>query len=344
LTDHFQTSQAEKDRARRIYEKSTVVDFLQASEFTDEYFHRVRSAGVSVVNKTVVGDENLSDAMKLIADWRLRVARNSDVALDVFSIRDILGAKKQNKVAYIRGFQNTLALEGNVEMLNLYHKLGVYIIQLTYNERNLIGTGCGEKKDEGLSRFGVSVIERMNRLNMMVDLSHVGDTTTAQAIELARYPVVSHSNARTVCNNPRNKTDEQMKAVAEKDGVIGIVTFPSFVKWTKTEDGERPTIADVLDHVDYIVKLVGAKHVGVGLDLIENAEEKEYRGLIKRPDIWGKPNPRLKNPFAYAVGMESVSDLPNFAEGLVARGYSDSEIAGILGGNWLRVVQRSVPS
>jgi membrane dipeptidase len=327
-----------------VYERSTVVDFLQVSEFTDEYFHKVRDAGVSVVNKTVVADENLSDGIKLLADWGARVARNSDVAIDAFSIRALSEAKRQNKVAYIRGFQNTLALEGNVEMLDLYHKLGVYIIQLTYNERNLIGTGCGEKKDEGLSRFGVSVVERMNALNMMVDLSHVGDTTTNEAIELARYPVISHSNARAICHNPRNKTDEQMKAVAEKDGVIGIVTFPSFVKWTKMEEGERPTITDVLDHVDYMVKLVGAKHVGVGLDLIEGREEEEYRGLIKRPDIWGKPNPKLKNPFAYAVGLETVSDLPNLAEGLVARGYSDNEIENILGANWLKVIQRSIPA
>jgi len=280
----------------------------------------------------------------LIADWESRVARNSDVALDTFSFREVTEAKRQHKVAYIRGFQNTLPLEGNVELLNVFHRMGVYIIQLTYNERNLVGTGCGEKKDEGLSRFGVSVIERMNSLNMMVDLSHVGDTTTNEAIEIARYPVISHSNARSVCNNPRNKPDEQMKAVAEKDGVIGIVAFPSFVKWTETERGERPTITNVLNHIDHMVKLVGAKHVGVGLDLIENAEEKEYRALIKRTDIWGKPNPKTKNPYAYAMGLETISDLPCLAEGLVTRGYSDTEIGDILGANWVRVIQRSIPS
>jgi len=343
LTVFSQLSKSQKDRAREIYQKCTVVDFLQASEFTDEYFHKVTDIGVSVVNKTVVSDENLSNAVKIIADWGSRVTRNFDVAIDLFSMHDVLEAKRQHKVAYLRGFQNTLALEGNVDLVNVFHRLGVYIIQLTYNERNLVGTGCGEKKDEGLSRFGVSLIDRMNSLNMMVDLSHVGDVTTTEAIEMARYPVISHSNSRTICNNVRNKTDEQMKAVAEKDGVIGIVAFPAFVKWTKMEAGERPTILDVLDHVDYMVKLVGAKHVGVGLDLIENAEEKEYLALVKRPDIWGKPNPQTKNPYAYAAGLETVSDLPNLAEGLVARGYSDNEIGNILGENWLRILARSIP-
>ena len=328
----------EEERALALHRTAIVVDGTQASTFTDEYFRTVMRAGVTATIVTVAWKQNLHATLKLIWDWQRRINGNADVALFGRCVDDLLRAKSEGKVAYLFGFQNTLPLDGDIDLLDIYKDLGVNIIQLTYNEKNLVGCGCGEHTDTGLSPFGTQVIDRMNELRMLVDLSHVGDRTAAEAIELADFPVFSHANARSLCNNVRNKPDEQMKAIAAKDGIIGINAYPSFVKRTKTELGERPNLDDLLDHIDYLAGLVGVGYVGIGLDLIENANEEEFALLASNPEIWGLPNPQGK--YEYPIGIEGISDIVNITRGLVARGYTDNEIKKIIGENWLRVLRR----
>ncbi|RLE54282.1 MAG: membrane dipeptidase [Candidatus Methanomethylicota archaeon] len=334
----FDLSKDEEDRALELHKKCVIVDGLQASIFTDEYLQKVRDAGVTVVHKTVASEHNLSEAVKSIADWYSKIERNSDKALLATTVEDMIKAKREGKVAYIFGFQNTIPLEYDLNLLEVYYRLGVRIIQLTYNERNLVGDGCGERTNCGLSNFGVELIERMNKLKMIVDISHVGDKSGLEAIELADIPVCTHANARALCNNVRNKDDETIKALAEKDGVIGVNAFPAFVKWTRMDVGERPSVSDLLDHIDYIVNLVGIDHVGLGLDLIDNWPIEKHKTLMKRPDIWGKPAP--DGTYKYPIGIENVTQIINITRGLVARGYSNVEIEKILGKNWLRIFSK----
>ena len=335
----LQLTREEEERASALHKLSVVIDGTQASEFTDAYFKTVREAGVTASIVTVAWKQNLHETLKLIWDWRAKINQNRDVALFAESIDDILRANNEQKAAYLFGFQNTTPLDGDVDLLGVYRDLGVRMIQLTYNEENLLGCGCGVKNDTGLTHLGVEIIERMNELRMLVDLSHVGDRTTTQAIELADLPVFSHTNARSVCNNVRNKPDEQIKAIAAKDGIVGINAYPSFVKRTRTEIGERPTMGDLLDHIDYIVDLVGIDHVGISLDLIENAEEEEFALLASNPEVWGLPNPQGK--YEYPIGIEGISEIKNITRDLVARGYSDGDIKKILGENWLRVLNKT---
>lgn len=327
--------------ADELYKSSIVIDNLQSSIWTDEYFQTVLKAGLTATNKTVAGGggtDNLSVTMTKMAEWNRSLQKHPDVACIATKTDDIYQAKKNGKVAYISGFQDTLMIETHVDFLDLFYKLGVRIIQLTYNTKNLVGDGCGERTDCGLSQFGLDVIDRMNSLGMVVDIGHVGDRTSNEAIERAKVVVCSHANARSVCNNVRNKTDETIRALAKKDGVIGVNAFPSFVKWTKMEKGERPTVEDLLDHVDYIVKLVGINHVGLGLDLIDNWPLERHRGLDRRPDIWGRPTP--KGTYDYAVGIDHVTGMINIARGLVKRGYSDVDVKKVLGENWIRVYKK----
>lgn len=329
----------QEERASSLHQTSNIVDGTQSSTFTDEYFKKVREAGVTAAIVTVAWKQNVHETLKLIWDWRRRIHANRDVALFTDSVENISEAKCQKKVAYLFAFQNTSPLEGDVDLLNIYRDLGVRMIQLTYNEKNSVGCGCGERTDSGLTPLGAEVIERMNELRMLVDLSHVGDRTTTQAIELAALPVFSHTNARSVCDNVRNKPDEQLRAIAAKDGIVGINAYPSFVKRTRTEIGERPTLSDLLDHIDYLVGLVGVDHVGISLDLIENTTEEELALLASNPDMWGLPNPEGK--YEYPIGIEGVSDFKNITRGLVARGYSDDDVKKILGENWLRVLNKT---
>jgi len=329
----------QEERAWFLHQASIIVDGTQSSAFTDEYFKKVRKAGVTAAIVTVAWKQNVHETLRLIWDWRRRIHANWDVALFADSIENISAAKAQKNVAYLFAFQNTSSLEDDVGLLKVYRDLGVRMLQLTYNAKNSVGSGCGERIDSGLTPLGAEVIERMNELRMLVDLSHVGDRTTAEAIQLADLPVFSHANARSVCDNVRNKPDEQLKTIAAKDGIVGINAYPSFVKRTRTEIGERPTVDDLLDHIDYIVDLVGMDHVGISLDLIENAKEEEFALLASNPEMWGLPNPQGR--YEYPIGIEGISDFKNITRGLVARGYSDDDVKKILGENWLRVLNKT---
>jgi len=329
----------EETRALSLHEESIVIDGCQSSEFTPEYFGIVRDAGVTATIVTIAWKQNCHESMGIIVRWRKKIIESASAALLAESIDDISEAKSKERVAYLFGFQNTLPLEDDLDLLEVYRDLGVSIIQLTYNEKNSAGCGCAEDPDSGLTSFGAEVIERMNELRMLVDLSHVGDRTTAEAIDLAALPVFSHANARSVCNNVRNKPDEQIKAIAAKDGIVGINAYPAFVKRTRTEIGERPTVGDLLDHIDHIVDLVGIHYVGISLDLIENAEQEEYALLASNPGVWGLPNPQGR--YEFPIGIEGISDIKNITRGLVARGYSNGDIKKILGENWLRVLNKT---
>jgi membrane dipeptidase len=337
---YFSLTPDEERRATELYKRAFVVDGTQASVFTDEYLKAVRKAGVTVTMPTLADSEGLSETMSNIAEWYLKLKRNSTVAVHATGIDDLKNLKKEGRVAYIFALQNTICLGTKVELLDVFHKLGFRMIQLTYNERNFVGDGCGERTNCGLSNFGIKLIERMNDLNIIVDLSHSGEQTTMEALEISKLVAFSHSNVRGICQNMRNKTDEQIKLLARKGGVIGVTAFPSFVKQTKTEVGENPTLNDLLNHIDYIVKLVGPDYVGLGLDFIENVPVKIHKTLTTRPDIWGLPG--SKGTYDYPEGIDNVSKIIDIAKGLVARGYSDEDVLKILGGNWIRLLEKAL--
>ncbi len=331
-------SKDEEERALEIYRQSIVVDCLQASEFNSEYLDLLRKSGLTVVHKTIATNHRPCETIKRISEFMKLISDNEELALTIEKYADIERAKRENKVGIVLGFQNVNPLEGNINLLYAYQKLGIKIIQLSYNERSPAADGCAEPTNCGLSKFGVKLIEYMNKLKMIVDISHVGDRSSLEAIELADHVICSHANARKLCNNIRNKSDEVIKALAEKDGVIGVNAFPAFVKKTKMKLGEKPTINDLLDHIDYIVNLVGVRHVGLGLDFIDNWPIEKHRELTTQPEIWGKPAP--SGYYEYPIGIENASKVVNIARGLVARGYSNDEIKLILGENWLRIFRR----
>jgi membrane dipeptidase len=207
--------------------------------------------------------------------------------------------------------------------------MGVRIIQLTYNERNPLGDGCTERTDAGLSDLGLEVIREMNRLGLLIDLSHVGYQTSMEAIETSHAPVIfSHSNARAICNSPRNLSDDQIRSVAARGGVVGVNDFPTFV----SQDAS-PTIEHLLDHIDYLVHLVGDDHVGLGFDFSTETED-DYEYFKYKQDVYPKP------PWIYPSGIDGFEKIPNVTRGLVVRGYSDEAIRRILGGNFLRVFRQ----
>jgi len=237
------------------------------------------------------------------------------------SVEDILRAEKERKLSVVLQFQNVSPIEHDARLLEIWYKLGVRVIELTYSQRNLVGDGCDEETNCGLSGFGRKVLEEMNRIGIVVDLSHTSYTTSMEAMELSKDPVIfSHSNVKSLADvhsssspKRRNLADDQIKALAEKDGVMGIGA-PSFLvknNWEKNP----PTVKDFVDHIEYVIKLVGADHVGIGLDYTEGR---------------GQPN----------FAINSVTDIVDITADLLQRGYSKAEVKKVMGENFLRVFKR----
>lgn len=348
-------SQNEKDRAAAVHEKATVINTLTGchgwkSQWKE--FGRKRAVnliemglkgGVSA-NSLTLGGEHIGEAALDISNWDNIMTAIPDKAIRILTAEDVERAKREGKSGYIINFQNTTALEGRVSAVDLFYKLGLRIMQLTYQRAELAGDGCGSRRADtaGLTDFGVAVVERMNQLRMVVDLSHVGHGTTVDALELSKQPpAFTHTNCHGVWKFKRGKSDEDLKAMAERGGVAGMTAIARFVR--EEGDLEGSTINHYLDHIDYAVKLIGADHVGIGLDIDEGLTPEEYYGVHNQTyEARFQPDPtghaRRKHPYEhyYVFGLETISNVRYITEGLVKRGYSDQEITKILGGNWLR--------
>ena len=316
-------------RALKVHREAIVVDSLNASIMSDEYFKKLQRGGVTATNYTIAMMHNLSETVKRILDVQDLIAAESETALLATKAEDIVRAKREGKTSIMLGFQNIQPLENDLRLLKLYHQLGVRIIQLSYHFRNAAADGGGERTDSGLSLFGFSLIKEMNRLGMVVDLAHVGKHSVLEAVEASEDPVIaSHSNPRALVSAYQNKTDEEIKAIAEKGGVLGVTAFPRLV----SKDPDKCKLDDLLNCIDYTVKLVGVSHVGIGLDLAEGwAEYPPTRMNLIKID---------KRIYNWPARIEAVTDFPNITKGLVGKGYSDQEIGKILGGNFMRVFRK----
>lgn len=319
----------EMKRALNIHRDAVIVDSLNASIMSDEYFRKIQKGGVTATNYTIAMMHNMSETVKRILDMQDMVAGESKTVVLATTVEDIVRAKQEGKTAIMLGFQNIQPLENDLRLLKLYHYLGVRIVQLSYHFRNAAADGGGERTDSGLSLFGISLVKEMNRLGMVVDLAHVGKKSVLEAAEASEDPVIaSHSNPRALVDEYQNKTDEEIRTIAERGGVIGVTAFPRLI----TKDPDKCTVDDLLDSIDYIVKLVGASHVGIGLDFAEGwAEYPPTRMTLMKID---------KRIYNWPRGIETVTDFPNITKGLVERGYSDTEIRNILGENFIRVFKK----
>jgi membrane dipeptidase len=320
--------------SRRIHEEAIVIDCLEISNWSEGVFRNMRKGGLTAVNCTVSVLEDFRQTIRNLGLWYERFERFSDLIMPVRSAEDIQKAKGIGKTGIILGFQNTSAVEDDLKLLRIFHELGVRIMQLTYMEANLAGQGCLERIDAGLTGFGLEMIEEMNRLGILIDLSHVGYRTTMEAIEASKKPVVfTHANPKSLCDHPRNKTDDAIQALVKKGGIIGATVFPVFLP-----AGNHSTVSDFVDVVDYLVKMVGIDHVAVGTDFTEGQPKEFFDWLLTGRSMKG-PSLQLNHPLKNPPGIERAADFPNVTDALVARGYAESDIKKILGENILRLFQ-----
>lgn len=328
--------------AATLHRDAIVIDMVCPLLAVERSLEEWIKGGATAVGPTVAGDHDCTAAMGQIGVWYERLRRRSAELLHITRVDDIYRAKKEGKLGIIFHFQNTQPFERNPDLVEVYYRLGVRMVQLTYNVKNWIGDGCDEVTDAGLSEFGRRVIREMNRVGMVVDLSHTGYRTTMEAMEVSEAPVVfSHSNASAVHDSRRNLRDDQIKAVAAKGGLIGLNGFPAFVSKRRW-----PTVDDLLRHTDYIANLVGTDQLGLGLDYYQGqwpfASAREARTLYEASLKTGRwrPGTYPPPPYKYPKGIEVPSKLEQLTVALLARGYREKDVRKILGGNWIRVFER----
>lgn len=318
--------------------KDMMIDGLNVSNWeSPEVFKSLHSGDITAINATIAVWEDYHHTMDNIATWFNRFKQYEDLMVQAKSVSDIEEARNNGKVGVVLGWQNANPIGNDLNRLELFHTLGVKIIQVTYNERNLLGNGCYERNDDGLSKFGVDAIKEMNRLGILIDLSHVGDETTMETIEMSDQPVAfTHANARSFSNHARNKPDDALKLLAEKGGVVGANAFPPFLR-----KGFESTIEDYVDAIDDLVERIGVNHVAIGTDYTQDQPKEFFDYLFSQQGTKHQPRPvPYPDPVIHPEGMETPDKLINVRKELSKRGYSADDLAKIMGGNWLRLFKQ----
>jgi membrane dipeptidase len=306
-------------------------DLFPCSDGTQEQrfqlLDRAHGCGYDFFTFTVGEDATgIKETLQMVAAARTLILSQSDKFVLVGTTEDVVAAKKNGKLAIGLHLQGTGPIESNIGMIEVYYSLGVRQMLLATNLKNMVGDGCKERTDCDLSRFGVAVIEEMNRVGMLVDGSHSGNRTTLEVCEVSADPFIfSHSNPKALFDHPRNITDEQIKASAATGGVIGINGVGVFLS---KNDSSSETI---LRHIDYVVELVGADHVGIATDLPVDPGNSS-------PTPWNPPHPG-DVPWS-DINYIQPEQLPELAEGMLRKGYSEANIRGIFGETWFNVARR----
>jgi membrane dipeptidase len=336
-------------RAIAIVESAGAIDMLAPLSLNDEELdrwatsadgmtaadlERFRTCGIKVFHQSVGlgGPEAYTEALAYFASVNGFIARYTEQFVRVTRARDLEMLKTSPKTGVIPGLQNSEHFR-TPDDVAMFYKLGQRVSQLTYNSQNRIGCGCTERHDCGITDFGAAVIGKMNEVGMLVDVSHCGDLTTLEAFEVSTKPVaITHSNCRGIFNHPRLKTDEAIRKMAAKGGVMGITGVRMFVR------GEEPTtIEHLVDHIDHVAKLVGVEHVGIGTD-------SDLLGYDALPADQAK---KLRSYYKQSYGFRDKIDIEGFnhpkkmfdlTEALLRRGYGDADIVGVLGGNFRRLL------
>lgn len=313
-----------------IHTSSVVIDGLIVSRWSRSVFEHMHRGGLTAANCTCSVWENFRDTMLNIAAWQRRFDEHADLIMPVRTTADIAAAKAAGKVGIILGFQNTSALEDRLETLSLFKALGVGVIQLTYNTQNLVGSGCWEENDGGLSGFGREVVAEMNRLGIAVDLSHVGPRTADEAIKHSRRPCTySHVCPTGLLRHPRNKSDEQLRTIVAQGGFVGVATYPPFMA-----KGGESDLDDCIDLFDYMIAICGEDRVGIGTDATQDQDEAFFDWL-RQDKGDGRRMVPTRGTAPTVKGMASLAEYPNLTAAMARRGWSERRIKGVLGENWL---------
>lgn len=329
------------------YADAVVIDFLGSPGYfnypenppLDEIMvNNARTSGITAMNVTVSSGDTVG-TLRRMAPWFTHVERWPDAFRMVRTVEELKAAKAGGQVGIVLGFQDTTPYEGDLSRVDVFHDMGVRVVQLTYNVRNLVGDGCLEPGNAGLSTFGREVVARLNELGSIVDLSHCGKRTTAEGIAASTAPVgITHTGCNAVARHPRSKDDEELRAAADRGGVVGMYLMPFL------SPGRVPTGDDVIDHIEHALQVCGEDHVGIGSDLsitpIDGSDEywSKHREFVAGRIARGIAAPAEDPDVLFTVpDLNSNRRMERIADRMSSRGHPDRVIEKVIGANWLRL-------
>jgi len=321
--------------ARSFHDQLIVIDALEHSNWDRELLEELRAGGVTAIHVTLAVWENCRETLQNISAWHRLFENHGDIVCPGRSAAEIRHAKETGRTAIIFGFQNSSPIEDDVGLVQVFHELGVRIMQLTYNNQSLIGSSCYEQNDSGIPRFGREVIREMNRVGMIVDVSHCGERTGFEAVEISERPIaITHANPKSFHAGIRNKSDDLIKAVAQSGGMLGFSLYPLHI------GGRETPIEKFCAMVAKTAEMVGVEHLGFGTDQSRKWVDADLdwirSGRWKKGVDFGEGSAANRSWPQWPDWFRTPADFPNLTEGLLKVGFNRDEVAGLMGGNWLR--------
>ena len=310
------------------------IDNLQYCNWSRDIFEINRKAGLDAIHVTIVYHEDFEEFKNVLKKWKKYFSDNSDLIFHGKSFKDIEKAKSQNKTAVFFGFQNCSPIEDDIDLVEKVYDLGCRFMQLTYNNQSLLATGCYENIDSGVTNFGREVIKEMNRLGLVIDMSHSAEKSTIDAIEISEKPIaITHANPSFWHSAKRNKSNELLKILSDSDGMLGLSLYPHHLK-----DGTKCSLESFCEMTARTAEIMKPEKIGIGSDLCLNQPDSivEWmrKGTWSKSENYGegsknKPGfPKQPDWFLDARGFD------NLELGLKKVGFSENDINGILGNNW----------
>ena len=310
------------------------IDNLQYCKWSREVFQINRDAGLDAVHVTVVYHEDYDEFLERINEWSNHFKENSDLIFLGNSYKDIEKAKVEKKTAIFFGFQNCSPIEDDIALIEKVHNHGCRFMQLTYNNQSLLATGCYEKNDSGVTNFGREAIKEMNRVGIVIDMSHSAEKSTFDAIEISEKPIaITHANPIFWHNAKRNKSEDLLKALAESNGMLGLSLYAHHLK-----DSTNCTLESFCEMAAKTADLMGVKQVGIGSDLCighsNSVVEWMRNGSWTKTKDYGEGSYKNPNFPKQPKWFEDARGFKNLEQGLKKVGFQETEVNDILGNNW----------
>ena len=318
-----------------------VIDCLQYANWSPKVFKQMREGNVDCVHVTIAYHENFRETVLNLEKWNTYFSKYSDLIVQAFNAEDIVKTKREKKTSIIFGFQNPSPIEDDIGLIEIWQKLGIKFMQLTYNNQSLLASGCYETNDAGISRMGKEVIKEMNRVGMVIDMSHSSERSTLEAIEHSSKPIsITHANPSFWHPAKRNKSNTILKCLSESGGMLGLSLYPHHLK-----NGSMCELNDFCDMIARTVDLIGIKNIGVGSDLCQDQPDTIVEWM--RNGRWTKDTDfgegSIENPgFPKQPNwFKDNRDFNNISKGLKKVGLSSENIKDIMGRNWLNFFKKS---
>ena len=310
------------------------IDNLQYCNWSREVFKINREAELDAVHVTIVYHEDYDELLKRVDEWKIHFKDNSDLIFHGKNYKDIEKAKEQKKTAIFFGFQNCSPIEDDINLVEKVHQLGCKFMQLTYNNQSLLATGCYEKTDSGVTNFGKEVIKEMNRVGIVIDMSHSAEKSTFDAIEISEKPIaITHANPSFWHNAIRNKSNDLLKTLAQSGGMIGLSLYPHHLK-----DGTNCNLENFCEMTAKTAEMIGVKNIGIGSDLClkqpDRVVEWMRNGTWTKTKNYGEGSKNKPGFPKQPVWFEDARGFKNLESGLKKIGFNQTEVEGILGNNW----------